>query len=143
MPQDSPLLLDTLEANVTLGGPADVAEELVALGAGHLNEAAQGSRLGAHERALSGGEKQWVALARAMATRQPVLLLDEPTSGLDAASQDKVLGAIARLRGRRSVLIVTHRPEPLALADVVVRVGAGGVTVEARERSQSRALASR
>ena len=46
-----------------------------------------------------------------------MLLLDEPTSGLDAESQRRVLGAIARLRGKRTVLLVTHRPEPLAIAD--------------------------
>jgi ATP-binding cassette subfamily B protein len=141
VPQDSPLLLDTLEANVTLGGPADVHGGLEALGAAHLEEATRGARLGPGGAVLSGGEKQWVGLARAMATRQPVLLLDEPTSGLDAASQEKVLEAISRLRGRRSVILVTHRPEPLALADVIVRVEGGRVSVEAPPRSRERAPA--
>jgi ABC-type bacteriocin/lantibiotic exporter with double-glycine peptidase domain len=50
------------------------------------------------------------------------LLLDEPTSGLDSASQARVLDAIRRLRGQRTVLMVTHRPEPLAIADRVIRV---------------------
>jgi ABC-type bacteriocin/lantibiotic exporter with double-glycine peptidase domain len=62
-------------------------------------------------------------LARAIASRQPILLLDEPTSGLDPESQAQVLDAIARLRGERSVLLVTHRAEPLAIADHVVRLG--------------------
>jgi ABC-type transport system involved in cytochrome bd biosynthesis fused ATPase/permease subunit len=53
-------------------------------------------------------------------------LLDEPTSGLDPASQQRVLRAIARLRGKRTVLLVTHRPEPLEIADVVVRLDARG-----------------
>jgi len=56
-----------------------------------------------------------------------VLLLDEPTSGLDAASQALVLRAIARLRGVRSVVLVTHRPEPLAICDRVVQLGASEV----------------
>jgi ABC-type transport system involved in cytochrome bd biosynthesis fused ATPase/permease subunit len=75
---------------------------------------------------VSGGERQWIALARAVATGQPVLLLDEPTSGLDAESQRHVLEAIERLRGSRTVLIVTHRPEPLAIADMVIRLDGGG-----------------
>ena len=75
-------------------------------------------------RALSGGERQWVALARAVATRLPVLLLDEPTSGLDGAAQARVLEAIARLKGQRTVILVTHREEPLAIADVVLRLDA-------------------
>jgi ABC-type transport system involved in cytochrome bd biosynthesis fused ATPase/permease subunit len=93
--------------------------------------------LGVAGRPLSGGERQWVALARAVATRQPVLLLDEPTSGLDAASQERVLQAIARLKGRRTIVLVTHREEPLALADAVLHLGepatrASGTTRAAR-----------
>jgi ABC-type transport system involved in cytochrome bd biosynthesis fused ATPase/permease subunit len=124
VPQDAPLLADTLSANVALGAAADARLVLAPLGAGHLVDELGRARLGASGRGVSGGERQWIALARAVATRQPVLLLDEPTSGLDPQSQAAVLGAIASLRGERSVLIVTHRPEPLAIADRVVRLGA-------------------
>jgi ABC-type multidrug transport system fused ATPase/permease subunit len=137
VPQDAPLLADTLAANVSLGAPsvdglvsadpseraADPREALESLGAGHLADALGGSRLGAGGRAVSGGERQWIALARAIATELPVLLLDEPTSGLDPAAQRHVLEAIGRLRGVRTVLLVTHRPEPLSIADVVFRLG--------------------
>ena len=85
---------------------------------------------------MSGGERQWIALARALATRMPVLLLDEPTSGLDGESQARVLEAIARLRGRRTVVLVTHRPEPLAIADAVLDLGAAGSS-EASGRAAS------
>jgi ABC-type multidrug transport system fused ATPase/permease subunit len=130
VPQDAPLVADTLSANVALGAPeADGKAALAALdamGAAHLAATLRSERLGAGGRAVSGGERQWIALARAIATRQPVLLLDEPTSGLDPASQQRVLRAIARLRGKRTVLLVTHRPEPLEIADVVVRLDARG-----------------
>jgi ABC-type transport system involved in cytochrome bd biosynthesis fused ATPase/permease subunit len=132
VPQDAPLLSATLDANVTLGARAfergrgswrAAREVLAELGAGAARLAGEvgEARLGADRRRLSGGERQWVALARAIATEQPVLLLDEPTAGLDAASQRQVLDALARLRGKRSVVIVTHRPEPLEIADRVVR----------------------
>ncbi|MEO6573628.1 MAG: ABC transporter ATP-binding protein [Polyangiaceae bacterium] len=121
VPQDAPLLGDTLEANVLLGSTtASVDDVLGSLGASHLARDLGLSRLGAGARAVSGGERQWIVLARAIATHLPVLLLDEPTSGLDAASQKRVLDAIAGLRGKRTVLLVTHRPEPLAIADSVV-----------------------
>ena len=130
VPQDAPVLADTLAANIALGAPdadaVDAMAALEALGAAHLVPALRAERLGAGGRVVSGGERQWIALARAIATRQPVLLLDEPTSGLDPASQQRVLTAIARLRGKRTVLLVTHRPEPLAIADVVVRLDARG-----------------
>ena len=122
VPQDAPLLADTLAANVSLGGAGDVHEALTEVGAGHLVQGLGSARLGAGGRPVSGGERQWIALARAIATRLPVLLLDEPTSGLDGAAEDLVLAAIARLRGQRSVVMVTHRAEPLAIADVVFRL---------------------
>lgn len=125
VPQEAPLLADTLQGNVQLGArDADPVDALAPLGAAHLVRELDEARLGAGGRPVSGGERQWISLARAIATRQPVLLLDEPTSGMDAQSQRRVLEAIARLRGRRTVLIVTHRPEPLGIADVVVRLEA-------------------
>ena len=130
VPQDSPLLLDTLEANVRLAPDAGPAEPVLrSLGAGHLVASTRGARLGG-ERPVSGGERQWIALARALATRAPVLLLDEPTSGLDPVAQEEVLAAVARLRGERTVLLVTHRAEPLSIADRVVRLGGDAAPLE-------------
>ncbi|WP_394843706.1 ABC transporter ATP-binding protein/permease [Pendulispora brunnea] len=123
VPQDSPLLLDTLEANVCVAPEADGAEAcLDALGAHHLVTQLGTRRLGSDERPVSGGERQWIGLARAMATKAPVLLLDEPTNGLDREAQARVLDAIARLRGTRTVILVTHRTEPTAVADTIVRL---------------------
>jgi ABC-type multidrug transport system fused ATPase/permease subunit len=137
VPQDAPLLADTLAVNVALGGVADVRKALAALGADRLVDDLGTERLGAGGRAVSGGERQWIALARAIATRQPVLLLDEPTSGLDPEAEALVLLAIARLRGERSVLLVTHRPEPLVIADRVVRLMAEGTEEPSNPRDLS------
>jgi ABC-type multidrug transport system fused ATPase/permease subunit len=126
VPQEAPMLADTLAANIALGATArieNVSEALDAIGARRLIARVEEKTLGG--RGLSGGERQWIALARALATGLPVLLLDEPTSGLDAASQERVLEAIRHLRGRRTIVLVTHRPEPLAVADVVLRIGEG------------------
>ncbi|MGA7124568.1 MAG: ATP-binding cassette domain-containing protein [Polyangiaceae bacterium] len=123
VPQDAPLLADTLDANICLGAPQRAARSaLEPIGAAHLVKSLGVARLGAGGRAVSGGERQWIALARAIATCQPVLLLDEPTSGLDADAQQRVLEAVARLRGRRTVVLVTHRSEPIRVADLVVRL---------------------
>jgi ABC-type multidrug transport system fused ATPase/permease subunit len=138
VPQDAPLLADTLEANVSLApGSDDARASLEAIAAGSLVRAVGDARLGPGGRALSGGERQWVSLARAVATRLPVLLLDEPTSGLDPVSQDRVLEAISRLRGTRTVILVTHREEPLRIADAVVRLG-GFRPIPARSRRRGR-----
>jgi ABC-type multidrug transport system fused ATPase/permease subunit len=132
VPQDAPLLADTLDANICLGAPQRAARSaLEPIGAAHLVQSLGGARLGAGGRAVSGGERQWIALARAIATCQPVLLLDEPTSGLDAGAQQRVLEAVARLRGRRTVVLVTHRSEPIRVADLVVRLESGDARTQA------------
>lgn len=77
---------------------------------------------------LSGGEKQRVALGRALASRPPVLLLDEPLSSLDDDTRDHLVGVLVRLRDARAVTVlhVTHnRTEAGRLADVVFRLEDG------------------
>jgi len=80
---------------------------------------------------LSGGEKQRVALGRALAFRPPVLLLDEPLAALDDDTRDDLIGVLQRLRDTRevSILHVTHnRFEAERLADLRLRLGPNGVT---------------
>ncbi|WP_308346121.1 thiol reductant ABC exporter subunit CydD, partial [Streptomyces sp. ISL-66] len=76
---------------------------------------------------LSAGQRQRLALARAFLADRPVLLLDEPTAALDGETEAAVVEAVRRLAVGRTVLLVVHRPALLALADRVVRVGAGPV----------------
>jgi ABC-type multidrug transport system fused ATPase/permease subunit len=125
VPQDAPVVLGTLEENVRLGAEgADARTILAELGATDLADALGGDRIGPGARTLSGGERRLVALARALATELPVLLLDEPTVGLDAEARRRVLQAVARLRGKRTVLLVTHDAEAAAIADRVMELGA-------------------
>lgn len=75
---------------------------------------------------LSGGEKQRLALARALLRRPQLLVLDEATSALDADNHRMVIDAIRALHGRTTVLIVTHRMEELSgMIDGVVKVDQG------------------
>lgn len=127
VPQDAPVIGDTLAVNVALGcadddfSVPDPRPVLSELGAEDLARSF-GDDILATRRSLSGGERQWIAISRALATGLPVLLLDEPTSALDGPAQARLLEAIVRLRGKRTVLMVTHRPEPLAIADLVLRL---------------------
>ncbi|MBH9400130.1 ABC transporter ATP-binding protein, partial [Pseudomonas aeruginosa] len=69
---------------------------------------------------LSGGQRQRLCLARGLLSTAPLLLLDEPTASLDAASEAQVLRSLLGLRGRRTLLVVTHRPALARLADQVL-----------------------
>lgn len=128
VPQEPAIVSGTLAENIALGAPETALGEaaaraaLATIGARSL-EGREDDELAAGGPELSGGERQWVAIARALASGLPVLLLDEPTSGLDALSQARVLDALVAVRGQRTVILVTHRPEPLAIADRVVRLG--------------------
>lgn len=79
---------------------------------------------------LSGGEKQRLALARCLLRKAEVLILDEPTSALDHASEMKILDALEGLRGRVTVILVTHREELLKACTSVLRFHETGVSIE-------------
>ena len=76
---------------------------------------------------LSAGQRARIALARAILSTAPVLLVDEPTAHLDADAAGQVHEVLAGLAERRTVVVVTHRPDLVALADrhvVLTRDGA-------------------
>jgi ATP-binding cassette subfamily C protein len=66
---------------------------------------------------LSGGERQRLALARLLLRAPRLILLDEPASALDAGNEERILETIAGLKGRATILLVTHRPATIATAD--------------------------
>ncbi|MGW1770572.1 thiol reductant ABC exporter subunit CydD [Streptomyces sp. NPDC002104] len=132
VPQRPHLFAGTIAENVRLARPgADAAEVTAALvdaGAWEFVRAlprGADTLLGEGGAGLSAGQRQRLALARAFLADRPVLLLDEPTAALDGETEAAVVEAVRRLAVGRTVLLVVHRPALLALADRVVRVGAG------------------
>ncbi|MER3452955.1 MAG: hypothetical protein C4321_01945, partial [Chloroflexota bacterium] len=68
---------------------------------------------------VSGGQRQRLALARALAGDPQMLVLDEPTSALDARSEALILDTLSQLRGRVTMFVVAHRPALLEICDQV------------------------
>jgi len=76
-------------------------------------------------RQMSGGERQRIALARALLRSPDLLILDEPTSALDPASEASVIDALQRLRGTVTILIIAHRKEFVRMADHTIAIEDG------------------
>jgi ATP-binding cassette subfamily C protein CydC len=101
--------------------------------------------VGAHGRALSGGEARRLLLARALLRRPDILILDEPTEGLNPQTENEVMDAILADHPDAGVLLLTHRRAGLCAMDEVYRLEAGRLVVidgrdlaAAREVGQSR-----
>lgn len=71
---------------------------------------------------LSGGERQRLGLARAFLHNAPFLLLDEPTSNLDSLNEAVILKSLHRERSGKTVVLVSHRPSTMRIADKVYSV---------------------
>jgi ATP-binding cassette subfamily C protein CydC len=72
--------------------------------------------------AVSGGEARRIALARALLHDTPIVLLDEPTEGLDVETERKVVARLNKRLLGKTVLIITHRPACLVLAERIVEI---------------------
>jgi ATP-binding cassette subfamily B protein len=84
--------------------------------------------------ALSAGERQRIALARALLRKPSVLLLDEPTSALDPATERIVARNLRQSMRGRTVIVITHRPALSEMADQVVNLREGKVWTELARR---------
>jgi putative ABC transport system ATP-binding protein len=90
-------------------------------------------RLDHKPRALSGGEQQRIAIARAIVNHPAILLADEPTGNLDTKNSDAVLNLLRELNRRKgqTILMITHNPEAAEFADRIVHMRDGEIVESA------------
>jgi ATP-binding cassette, subfamily C, bacterial CydD len=132
VPQRPTVFRGTVADNIRLGDPAasDARVRNVAALAGADGFVARllngyETVVGEGGRALSAGQAQVLALARAFLRDAPLMLLDEPTANLDPRRAESVADAIGRFRGERTILLAVHRPELAARADRILRLERG------------------
>jgi len=89
---------------------------------------------------LSGGQRQAIALARALAPDPSILLLDEPSSALDAQSEAQLIGKLESVMRGKTLLIVTHRTQMLRLVDRVIVLDRGRVVLDGKRDEIVRAM---
>ena len=79
---------------------------------------------------MSGGEKQRLVLARALACQADTLILDEPTSNVDGVLEQYMLNAIEKLAPNATVIVVAHRPATVRRADHLIFINDGVIKEE-------------
>ncbi len=135
--QDPFLLPLSIAENIAYGRPGAGREEIVkAAVAARADEFIRrlpegyDTVIGERGATLSGGEKQRLAIARALLKDAVVLILDETTSALDARTESQFLEALERLKAGRTMFIIAHRLSTVRLADRIVVLDEGRVVEE-------------
>ncbi|MCI0510105.1 MULTISPECIES: type I secretion system permease/ATPase [Chromohalobacter] len=139
VPQDIALFFGTLRENIVIGAGSEGVDDDALLEAVKLSglESLVKSHpygldlpVGEGGNMLSGGQRQSVAIARALVSNPTVLLLDEPSSAMDHASEEVLKKNLTRYSEEKTMVIVTHRTSLLSLVDRVIVMDAGKVVAD-------------
>ena len=132
--QDTFLFHDTVRANLLYARPEATEEEITAAAqAAHIHDFIAGlpegyeTMVGERGFRLSGGEKQRLAIARALLKDPKILILDEATSNLDATSEYLIQQALETLLKGRTAVIIAHRLSTILTADKIIVLNEGKV----------------
>lgn len=137
IPQDPVLFHRTLRENISYGNPkATEAEIFAAAKLAHCDEfirnIASGyeAKVGERGTKLSGGEKQRIAIARAILVNAPILILDEATSSLDSVTEKYIQESLDKLMHNRTTLVIAHRLSTLSRMDRILIFDKGKIVEE-------------
>lgn len=135
--QDVVLFYGSIRDNITLGDPTVNDDLLIRAStlAGvtefvRANPAGFGAQVGEQGKALSGGQRQAVGLARALVRDPEVLILDEPTSNMDNASEQTVQKRLGTIMQDKTLILITHRLSMLAIVDRLIVMESGRILLD-------------
>ena len=139
VPQRPEIFFGTLADNLRLANPDATRDEIIeALGRADLGDWLETLRNGLDTTTgelgemMSGGQRQRLAIARALLRSPSVLILDEATSELDAATERRVLNELRKGHGTRTTIVVAHRLETITAADEIVVLDRGRLVERGR-----------
>ena len=135
--QDNVLLTGTIRENIMLGRDDIDDDELlrasqVSMAHEFISRMPNGYDLKLADRGdgLSGGQKQSIAMARALVGNPPVIVLDEPTSSVDTETESRLMMNLRAEFEGRTLILITHRPSLLALVDRVIVMAQGRIAMD-------------
>ncbi len=147
VPQDVMLFYGSLRDNLVLGAPHVEDEDIVrALEVASLAEFVNAhpsgidAAVGERGAALSGGQRQGVALARAVIQAPPILLFDEPTGSMDHSTEEAVKKQLRTFLDKRTMLVITHRTALMDLVDRIIVIDQGRVVADGPKQQVVEAL---
>ena len=135
--QDNFLFYGSVRDNITFGFPQ--ADDQLIIRAAYLSgvnefvrnhEAGFDMPVGERGMALSGGQRQAVAIARALLSDPDILILDEPTSGMDVASESNFFNRLQENTDNKTMLLITHRYSLLGLVDRIIVMDRGRIVAD-------------
>lgn len=134
--QSAPLIAGTIRENMCYGASEEVSDEKLAQIAkacgiyDYISSLEKGfdSEISVGSSNLSGGQKQAIAIARALIKNSEYLLLDEATKSLDASSEKNVEEALASLMKNRTTIMIAHNPSAIVNADRIIVMEDGQVS---------------
>ncbi|MFA0567548.1 type I secretion system permease/ATPase [Vibrio gallaecicus] len=137
VPQDSNLFFGSIRDNITLGRPLvddrDVMDAANRAGVTVFTQqdpAGLERQVGEGGAQLSGGQRQAVAIARAMLGRPPVLLMDEPTSAMDNRSEMHIKHQLGQMKKSETLILITHKTSMLDIVDRVIVMEKGSIIAD-------------
>src|SRR5437667_1369560 len=143
--QDSVLFEGTIRENIEIGRPgASDADIIAAAKQAHMHETIIGLPEGydtlvrEQGKNFSGGQRQRLAIARAILRDAPILILDEPTAALDVEAEVEVMRAVDTLIVNRTVLVSSHRLSTLGNVDEIIDLSDGRVIEKGTYRELKR-----
>jgi ATP-binding cassette subfamily C protein LapB len=145
--QDIQLLAGTLRDNL-ISGARYVDDEMVLQAAelagvhefARLHPMGYDLQVGERGQNLSGGQRQNVALARALLLSPPILLLDEPTSAMDNTGEERLKQRLQAVVEKKTVILVTHRASLLSLVDRLLVIDRGQIVADGPKAAVMEAL---
>jgi len=141
VPQETTLFSGTIYSNLVMANPYASFEQVIqACKMAEIHAAIEAlpqgyqTLIGEHGVGLSGGQKQRVAIARALLKRPKVLIFDEPVSSLDQATAEHFARTVNQLKGKVSIIFITHQVPKSLKVDHAVIIGQQGAGGESKDR---------